>query len=126
MALSYEEKNLFDKHGLSKYVGKMVMPTKEVVGILRQIDFEHGEAMGARHKLMKVPRKKRGTIDRIGKKRVKESAWDHIITNCLSLPMTLMAAWGAGELSVFVAMSNALNAILGPIIKYQQKKYESH
>jgi len=40
--------------------------------------------------------------------------------------MTLMAAWGAGELSIFVAMSNFLNAILGPIIKYQQKKYESH
>ena len=125
MALSMAEKKLLDKHGLGRFTSKMVVPTAEILPLLEQIDFEHGEAMGARHKLMRVPRQKKGTVDRIGKRKVKESAKDHIITNCLSLPMTLCAAWGAGELSVFVAMSNFLNAILGPIIKYQQKKHES-
>ena len=124
MALSMAEKNLLDKHGLGRYVNRMVVPTTEILPLLEQIDFEHSEAVGARHKLMRVPRQKRGTVDRIGRKKVKESAKDHIITNCLSLPMTLCAAWGAGELSIFVAMSNVLNAVLGPIIKYQQKKYE--
>ena len=71
-----------------------------------------------------VPHKRKGHIDAIGKRHVRESLIDHITINLLSMLVTLPSAYATGEFTTFVIMQGIVNAVFGPLIKYLQKRNE--
>lgn len=76
-------------------------------------------------RVVSAPKKRRGTVDAIGRRQVRESLIDHVLVNILTLCITVPSALAAGELSLFFVFQGLTAACLAPLIKYLQKRSQS-
>tara|TARA_R100000700_G_C3138085_1_gene120798 strand:+ start:86 stop:478 length:393 start_codon:yes stop_codon:yes gene_type:complete len=104
---------------------------RELEGDLRRRELALDESMGrglqersAKYRRVQVKKKKKGELDEIGKKRVREMAMHTIASNLISSAMWIPTALSAGEYSHFLLLSQITNAVLGPIQMALQKRRE--
>jgi len=76
------------------------------------------------HRVLSVPKRKKGQIDAIGKKQVWQHLSDTIKGNLLSMAMILPTAYYADQLNMFNFIQGIFTAIIQPLQKYYQKKGE--
>jgi len=77
-------------------------------------------------KLVRVKKKKKGSIDTTSKKRIREMTLHTIMSNCISNVIWIPSAIAAGEYSHMMLMAAVTTSVLQPIQMYIQKRQEVH
>ena len=87
----------------------------------RNADLRHSNT-----KLVRVTKKKKGVVDAVSKKRIREMTVHTILSNCISNVIWIPSAIAAGEYSHMMLLAAITTSILQPIQMYIQKRQEAH
>ena len=77
-------------------------------------------------KIVRVQKKKKGVVDAVSKKRIREMTVHTILSNCISNVIWIPSAIAAGEYSHMMLLAAITTSILQPIQMYIQKRQEAH
>lgn len=80
----------------------------------------------ANTKIVRIQKKKKGVVDAISKKRIREMTVHTILSNCISNVIWIPSAIAAGEYSHMMLLAAITTSILQPIQMYIQKRQEAH
>lgn len=95
-------------------------------GSLQESGHRNSRLRSDQARLKVIARKKKGEIDAVGRKRVKEMMGHTILSNCISNVIWIPSAIAAGEYSHMMLLAAVTTSVLQPIQMYIQKRQEVH
>jgi hypothetical protein len=95
-------------------------------GSLTESGHRNSRLRSDKARLKVIARKKKGEIDAVGRKRVKEMMGHTILSNCISNVIWIPSAIAAGEYSHMMLLAAVTTSVLQPIQMYIQKRQEVH
>lgn len=95
-------------------------------GSLQDSGYRNSRLRSDKARLKVIAKKKKGEIDAVGRKRVKEMMGHTILSNCISNVIWIPSAIAAGEYSHMMLLAAVTTSVLQPIQMYIQKRQEVH
>ena len=95
-------------------------------GSLQASGYRNSRLRSDKARLKVIAKKKKGEIDAVGRKRVKEMMGHTILSNCISNVIWIPSAIAAGEYSHMMLLAAVTTSVLQPIQMYIQKRQEVH
>ena len=95
-------------------------------GSLQDSGHRNSRLRSDKARLKVIAKKKKGEIDAVGRKRVKEMMGHTILSNCISNVIWIPSAIAAGEYSHMMLLAAVTTSVLQPIQMYIQKRQEVH
>ena len=112
--------------GLVEKVKELTAELERTRGSLSDTMDRNADLRHSNTKLVRVTKKKKGVVDAVSKKRIREMTVHTILSNCISNVIWIPSAIAAGEYSHMMLLAAITTSILQPIQMYIKNRQEAH